>query len=74
MSYLNPSQINDQNKQLAEEFERYLAIHCIWSEDDFGGHYAWDAEVPAREDWEREVAELNNHLTDRGEAKGAERY
>jgi hypothetical protein len=46
----------------AEEFARYLAEHCIWSLDDFGGDYPWRDSVPCRDQWKIEVDGFNDHL------------
>lgn len=50
------------NAELAAEFEKFLEDNLVWSEEDFGGNFAWDAEIPARENWESEIAKLNAHL------------
>lgn len=54
--------VSDASQVGAEEWSQYLESNCDWSLDEFGGQYPWDAAVPAREDWDREVEEMNAHL------------
>jgi hypothetical protein len=57
--YLAPAY---RDEPLAAEWDAYLAEHCDWSADEFGGGYAWATSVPPRERWEAEVWAFNEHL------------
>ena len=46
----------------AEAFDAYLDYHCRWSAADFGGQWAWETAIPARQDWWNEVERFNVHL------------
>jgi hypothetical protein len=59
MSYIAPAY---KTEFLANDWEAYLAKHCDWSEDDFGGGYAWECPVPPRDQWKQEIDKLNHHL------------
>jgi hypothetical protein len=57
--YIDPAYCGQKD---AEAFDLYLHLNCRWSVPDFGGNYAWAADVPPRHEWAAEVAELNAHL------------
>lgn len=46
----------------AQAFADLLAKNIGWSVEDFGGDYAWNAPIPPRADWEREITQLAGHL------------
>jgi hypothetical protein len=59
ITYLAP---HYRSAPLAAEFAACLAEHLSWMPNDFGSGYAWETEVPPREDWEREAVALEAHL------------
>lgn len=62
LSYLAPAWRADPN---AVSWETYLVLRCRWSPLDFqdaGERWGWDAAIPARADWDREVESLNIRL------------
>lgn len=59
LPYLAPHLWGEPN---AAAWNEYLDYRCRWSPADFGGGYAWDAAIPDRADWGREVERLNVHL------------
>ena len=57
--YIAPAFRNDPN---AKEFNEFLATYCDWAAADFGSGYAWETEIPPKEEWIKAVVELNKHL------------
>lgn len=50
----------------AAEWGRELARRLSWSASDFGSGYAWEADIPAWETWDDEIAALEAHLRSLG--------
>jgi len=56
MSFVNPKVTTDT--ALFAEFEAFLNEMLPWTEDDFGGEYAWNDRIPPREHWQAEVIDF----------------
>lgn len=57
MSLIAPAYVHTPD---AADFEAELAKRLVWTEEQFGGDYAWS--VPPRERWNAEIAALNERL------------
>lgn len=46
----------------AADFNEFLDDNLLWHADDFGGNYAWNTDIPPRDQWQKTVDEFNEHL------------
>ena len=63
LDFLHPRLRNENG---AVEFSQILAETIGCNPDDFGGEYAWDADIPTRETMQSEADKLRRHLISLG--------